>query len=776
MAANRSIKDFFKPYTIPRHRIPDYESEDEIIVARFPPGSVASQPEQQQPKHTKPSLRNTRSPPRKTASPGNATTRKQGRERGGMSSAASTPKKKSPRNYGTAREAYADAASSSSALISLLSSQSSTPTRVRKLDAVMIPSPRRETSAQPAPAILPSKPNRSFSSVSSSVPHGSQSSSRRIIKNGVKAVANSDSASVSSSDDDLADFDNLMPQKRRRLTPPHGRHATDTIGISSGSTESLRTSTRLRAGRSADQYRSAYRPPSPPPTVTYKHSLFKIVKQNQKQAASEAKIAEAVAKVHEAESKDVATELTGGDGSAGAIAAAFTSTSEDYERMKAAIERTEAMKAEETFYFFGSAAASCVEAMEAYNFDVVEKSFDFLECEGDLRFACTSGFLSALATKMSLTSRLVRWIQKALLVEHSEELCDAYVAVIDAVVCSGGASSNNFTSLRLAQLFPNLQSDVAKETGRRQLPMNLKHVLQAMRVLVRVQSHTQCVADLADLVMLNNDERVRLDVDLQNTIEKLMNSLLLQLEGTLDTDGWRGNDDTWSDLVKKVIDNAHVSRHILARAISSIPATTPILHDVRRRLALHVLLEATGDVDISHTSPDTGVRLLVKLKHHKDFVISESTDYTLLLSLTFLLDIAIDAGFSDFAFVSQANPPPANFAVSTSSIFSDVAKPTLPKETAFNAQVDAIAAQLTQMKNRIRDAGTSHLKRTEAKSALDRLVVRLEYAVRTRLKPRNGVFDSRIKVSSGLGAFLKRTAGGAEAAEGKGTVDDAPNS
>ncbi|KAK6421263.1 hypothetical protein LTR95_016840 [Oleoguttula sp. CCFEE 5521] len=711
MARGKAITDFFKPYTIPKSRIPNYESEDEIVVA--------------------------------------------------------TPRKLPPTKARNANEAQCAPPSTSSALTSMASvSSQSSPTRVRTLQAVEIPSPPRAAIPPVPQASAATKFNTSFSSALSSFPHSSQSSSRRIVKNGVPAVTNSDSASVSSSsEDELADFDTLFPAKRRKLTPP-GRKATNLIDIASSSGASLRTSTRLSGERNARQYRSAYRPPSPPPTVTYKHSLRKIVNHNQKQAESQAKIEKAEAEVQHEDGQDaVAERAEGEDGSASAIAAAFTNTSEDYERMKAAIERTEAMKAEETFYYFRGEAPLRHGDEVPYDFSTVDEGFEFLATEIALKAACTTGFLASLASKGPLPDRLVDWIQRALLVEKSEELWVAYVAILAAAARHSDKTHGKGVTLSLASLGADFRSQEKAASG---FPANLKHLLLAMTAVTQSQAYDpeRDMPELTSLVMLNNDEHVRSNLDLQIAVENTMQVLLLSIgDSTRSTpsqqDPTRGH-ASWTPLLRAVIDESKLSRHMLARAISSLPATTPELHFLRRNLALHVLLEVAADENVSHTSPDTGVRLLVRLKRAPEFGISERTDYALLLSLTSLLDIAIDAGFSDFAFLGPAQPQLLPVSASSNSLFSAAAKTISPTEQAFNAQVDAFAAQLTQMKSRIRDAGTSHLKRTEAKSALERLVVRLEYAARTRPKPRKGVFDKSSGTAMGMEAFLKRAGKGAE--------------
>jgi len=256
---------------------------------------------------------------------------------------------------------------------------------------------------------------------------------------------------------------------------------------------------------------------------------------------------------------------------------------------------------------------------------------------------------------------------------------------------------------------------------------------------------------LAELILLNNDENIRSDVKMQLQIERAMHSILEA--NTSDEDVGI----VFRETTRQILHASSISRHLLSRAVASLPVTTLPLHQLCRKLALHILLDSVVDEDIDVTSPSIGVRLLLRLKKHASFHISESTDYKTLHSLIDLLDIAIDVGFSDFVFLSEDNHIQQKTA--PKSLFGHAATTSSPAETSFNVQIDDIVTHLRLMGSKIRDAGTSHLKRTEAKSALERLIVRLEAAVRTKPRPRKGVFDRVGPGAASAGAldgYLKR--------------------
>ena len=198
----------------------------------------------------------------------------------------------------------------------------------------------------------------------------------------------------------------------------------------------------------------------------------------------------------------------------------------------------------------------------------------------------------------------------------------------------------------------------------------------------------------------------------------------------------------------------YLSQYLRCRVISSLPAASERAHHLRRALALHLVAGFTRSEDYRFdlTSSDWVAIIMSRLRSAPEFHISQITNYSLFDSLVGILDIAVDAGF--------ANP------VSRSSISMPAkSKPLLNRssdtpsaESSFNSQIDTLTQQLRQMSNSIRGSGTSHLRRTEAKATLDRLIVRLEHGVRTRPKARKGIFgDATGEQRAFLSGFPKPT-------------------
>jgi hypothetical protein len=482
-----------------------------------------------------------------------------------------------------------------------------------------------------------------------------------------------------------------------------------------------------------------------------------MVKQSAKEAASEAKIAQAEAEMREEEQLQKRRDNARANAvQTKSMAKEFAQDSEDEERIEMAIERTEVLRGEEAFYFFRSKAS---ESMEL-DLELDTSGLEFLQDDAKRLHACTSGFLATVASQQGLPEQLVSWLHNEIFHEPSEVLCESYVAIVDALV--KGQHRLPALTFSLSETHPGQTLRDVEEIeigGGPSLPSNLKYALMVTAALAPHIAPVSQACALAELILLNNDEHVREAAELQIHIERAMCSILES----------HGSDEdlqtVYRETIRQILHASSISRHILSRAIASIPATILPLHQLRRKLSLHILLDASIDEDIDTTSPTTGLRLLQRSKKHPSFQISETTDYVTFHSLIDLVDIAIDVGFSDFAFLSQESQLHHKAAPPTKSLFGHVATSQSAAETAFNASIDDLVSHLRSMGSKIRDAGTSHLKRTEAKSALERLVVRLEAAVRTKPRPRKGVFHRSGNSAGALKCFLKRVESQGEASK-----------
>ncbi|TKA53779.1 hypothetical protein B0A55_13815, partial [Friedmanniomyces simplex] len=400
------ITNFFKPFIVPKSRVPEYATEeDEIVVRREE--KVVRKPALKHRQATKPSR--------------------------DSSASSSTPPKRSARTTPPKRSRPS---SQEGTTDDDLHHSSPTPSKQRAMMAVSVPSPKREMSPPPKTERAPA-PSRaaaaSFSSFStlSSVPISSQTSSKRIVKNGLQAVTNSDSASADDSDDELADIETFIPRKKPRMTPPPD-HATRTVPLQDTVKPAHQQTTRLPDHSSRSRSHTPRLPPSPPRTE-YKHSLLNMVKANEKQQQQRTRVAEIEAQVAEAEkqrkAQEAMEEATNLD--AQTMAAEIAENSEDGERLGTAIKRTEALQVEVTYNFFRENGAKASRLLVFPAKGLGEEPFAHIVRDEQAREqACLTGFMADLAAEGRLSPACISWFVRQMVYEPREELCEAYVEVV----------------------------------------------------------------------------------------------------------------------------------------------------------------------------------------------------------------------------------------------------------------------------------------------------------------------------------------------------------
>ena len=136
---------------------------------------------------------------------------------------------------------------------------------------------------------------------------------------------------------------------------------------------------------------------------------------------------------------------------------------------------------------------------------------------------------------------------------------------------------------------------------------------------------------------------------------------------------------------------------------------------MRRKLALAFLFQ---DPQYLSTPVEYRVSLedITSRLQGPQFAINSTTDFGDLAASISILTIAIDSG----------DPPPS--------------PRTKEAEKAYNKDVDALSSKVNSMFNDIVDVGASHMKRTEAKEVLEGFQRRLEFAVRTKPKPKKLIY------------------------------------
>ncbi|KJY00998.1 hypothetical protein TI39_contig306g00018 [Zymoseptoria brevis] len=791
--SNRTITSFFKKFIPPQSSI----LEEEIVVASRPPSAAAfnsprraSQLSKDSPKTWKIATPKKRSPgrPRKSPMPTSP-----------LSSSVSAVTLPS-RERGRPRKSSPTSAKSKSSSTSVTPTKSTsrfdvnpmngeaevTPTpdspfrkSISPTQRVLLGSSKRKSPDAMAAPPLPSQPvfirpgapkpagPPSSSSTLSSVPLSSQpsshpistaSSSKRVTKGGLKGVTNSDSDTDDSSGEDIPDIMELISNKRVKLSPPVEAKKTPTL--------LGRQTTRLSNGSRQSSLSTVLQSP---PRKVYRNSLKSLVAQKEKQNMSEAMIASMEMELDESvQREEMSRSRQLADTGSSALLAAAGSDDEDQERVRLALARTEALQNADQYHFFlddrpreGGKPFPVADLPDAPWSSIFRN-------ENSRAQACITGFAAELAGRYGMPWGVTSWFADQLVHEPNEQLRDSYVDIIRAaskfshsrVIGNIGSPAWVYHTPIIPRENEGKQSKILKG-----LPFGLEHSLRALAFCAPADDSFPSIAPsatcnaISQLALLNIDELVKQDAKIQGLIANAIHVMLeaqsaanfdelvaSTLQTFFDRSSWiMGDCEAWASL-------SPLHRY---QAIASLPANALRAHTLRRRLALECLSTrpASERVFPSETCKITTIAdydwpstILRTLRTDPNFTISDTTDYTLLSAQTRILDIALGAGFSPYATIHPAPIPPAHIDGTGSSSSHFFSRPTLPPQTAeekaHNDWVDAIIAQLKGIMARIKDSGTSHLRRTEAKCGLEGVVLRLEGGVRTRKRGKKSVFQA----------------------------------
>lgn len=159
-----------------------------------------------------------------------------------------------------------------------------------------------------------------------------------------------------------------------------------------------------------------------------------------------------------------------------------------------------------------------------------------------------------------------------------------------------------------------------------------------------------------------------------------------------------------------------------SRLLTHIIPTTERIATLRYRLAVCFL---SNDATLLTQPPDKlhDLRRVVTILKDKRFNVkrykkkgANDYDYGELGGIITLLNVSIDSGWSGVDFKTK------------------------DAEREFNSAVDTLADRIRRIFTSIEDSGASHLKRTLAKEALEALHYRILYSVRTKPRPKKGLF------------------------------------
>ena len=181
-----------------------------------------------------------------------------------------------------------------------------------------------------------------------------------------------------------------------------------------------------------------------------------------------------------------------------------------------------------------------------------------------------------------------------------------------------------------------------------------------------------------------------------------------------------------SDMIVRACRQADAQSHTQKLQLLEIfPVFTARLGDFRRRLAVGTLVEDSKYL-LKQSTPLAKLSDFTHyLQHEPRFAVRPGTDYSWLIATIAILDTALDDGLRPY-------------------------EATLDREVEkeFNRQVDELSKVIKDMFTKILDTGASHMTRTEAKEVLEALHARLEYAIRTKPKPKASLFGDMPEAES----------------------------
>lgn len=187
-----------------------------------------------------------------------------------------------------------------------------------------------------------------------------------------------------------------------------------------------------------------------------------------------------------------------------------------------------------------------------------------------------------------------------------------------------------------------------------------------------------------------------------------------------------------------------------SRLVESLPLSSNRSHYFRRHVALAFALDKTPNYGSTFDNLALYSHMILFLENCKELKIRSSTDYTLVTAIIKLVDVAIDDGFARPTTIAAAATAAADGTSNTTSSGSEtdaaqrkaanffkprkrISKPIISDaEKQFNHSIDKLVYTLEKIRDRIVTTGATHISRLEARSAIERLLQRLQFAVRTR--------------------------------------------
>jgi hypothetical protein len=414
-----------------------------------------------------------------------------------------------------------------------------------------------------------------------------------------------------------------------------------------------------------------------------------------------------------------------------AVVAGAPGATDGMSRLMSAVERTEALNIDRSWSFFGpggpkTLAVNPIEVVPDVQWsNRWRESLQDDECRSR---TFLSGYIGEAWSYGQLPDEFIQWTFESIVQEPKNELRRSYVqafrhvksewvrshvdpVTVERIFLSIGASQKSVSCEDLIE--------PAAYISRSHEAPDYRYLLSVIEMFMVMAPHLEASAHqklLAIMARLSLDAHVMADARVSVAVEDGLAELI-----ELSTQ--KGNPAVAQSLVTD-LGTCLIDPTLQAQLLKYIPSTSPLTACIRIQLAHRFLLGTNWGSEVYVASTSIDITALTRYLDSGPFDTtfrspSKRPDYANMTAQTYILDIAIADGGR-----------PASFASRTD-------------EVAFNRKVDKLADRVKAIFASIADTGASHMRRTEAKEALQALHYRLLYAVRTEPRPKKNVFGGR---------------------------------
>ena len=402
----------------------------------------------------------------------------------------------------------------------------------------------------------------------------------------------------------------------------------------------------------------------------------------------------------------------------------------DLSRLMNAVERTEALTMGKTWSFFkpGCPRRSSKKPTSFPDPDSVDEEREWYESLDDREVrqrSYISGYVSEAWASKSMPVDVANWTLDNLLYESDDDMRRSHVQALKNADPTWARV--HVDTDRIQRMFSQmgatdeaLTSDNIKATGHVTTvgsAPEFRYLISAVEALTDLAPHLEVTAVdklLTTMLRLTLDVQVMNDFGAAMIIEDCLSELMEGLERYEYKEAMMNFVSGSSSLEESTLQ---------AQLLKYFPATSRLSARIRIAIAQRYLFREKS------SSPSNLDDLKIDIDQIREYLESgpfDSTfrsgkrpDYTHLSSLVHLIDVAVADGGRPAIFDSQK------------------------EEVVFNRKIDALADRVKSIFASIADTGASHMRRTEAKEALQALHYRLLYAVRTEPRPKKNVFGGR---------------------------------